>query len=127
MAHRQIHPFDKSRIEPAREAHPLQAGLESSFGSQAHNVSDPNELAPTIAFFHLAVDQTRRHLPLTHVPASMTHMEPVSKMGRQRIKVYIEAITGEKWETSRVQGVSQGVDDAMRGVLRTGTQMEDGK
>jgi hypothetical protein len=37
------------------------------------------------AFFHLAVDQARRHLPLSPFPT----LEPLSKMSCQSIKVHI--------------------------------------
>ena len=39
----------------------------------------------------------------------------------------IHTITGEEWQTARGQELSQGVDDGMRGVLRTGSQMEHRK
>src|SRR5690348_12894829 len=52
-------------------------------------------------FFHLAVDQTRRHLPLACFPLLVTHREPLSKVGRQRIKVQVETIAGEERETAR--------------------------
>jgi hypothetical protein len=41
------------------------------------------------AFFHLAIDQTSRHLPLSHDPPAMTSCEPVAKMGCQRIKIQV--------------------------------------
>src|SRR5215469_224931 len=97
MADGQIHPLDKSGVEPTREAQSLQGDCESILCSQAHDVADPNQLAPPVALFHLTVDQACRHLPLTHVPASTTHLEPVSKMSRQRIVVEVKPITGEEW------------------------------
>ena len=111
MAYCQIHPFDKSGIEPSRETHPLQAGLESSFGPQAHHLCNPNEPAPPIAFFHLTIDQARRHLPMEHDPPRTTSCEPASKMGREGIKIAIEAITGEERKATRSQHLSQGVDE----------------
>ena len=81
---------------------------------------DAHELASSVTFLHLAVDQTRRHLPLTDVPPSTSLLLPCPKMGREGIEVQIEAIAGEKWETARDQDVSQRVDDAMRCVLRAG-------
>ena len=101
MTDGQIHPFDTSGIEPSREAHPLQRGLESRFGPQAHHVGDANQLSLPVAFFHLAVDQTRCHLPLAHVPPSTSLLPPSPKMGREGIKVHIEAIAREKRETER--------------------------
>jgi hypothetical protein len=46
-------------------------------------------------------------------------------MSGQGIKVEIQAITGEERETAWGQEVPQGVDNAMRCVLRAGAQMED--
>jgi hypothetical protein len=68
---------------------PRPRDLESRASPKAHHVRDPNELATPVAFFHLAVDQARRHLPLVCFPPTMTHFEPLSKMGRQGIEVYV--------------------------------------
>ena len=48
-------------------------------------------------------------------------------MSGQGIKVEIQAITREERETARGQDVSQGMDDDMSGVMRTGAQMKDRK
>jgi hypothetical protein len=48
-------------------------------------------------------------------------------MGRDGIEIQIETIAGEKGEAARDQVVSQGVNDAMRGILRARAKMEDGK
>jgi hypothetical protein len=90
-------------------------------------MADPNQLAPPVALFHLTIDQARRHPPPAHVAPSPTHLEPLSKMSCQGVEVEIEPIAGEEGHAARGQDVSQGVDDAMRSVLRAGTQMEDGK
>src|SRR2546429_148528 len=124
MTHRQIHLFDKRRVQPSREAYPLQDDLEIGWCPEAHHVRDPNQPAPLIAFFHLAIDQARRHLPLLHLPSSTTHLEPLTEVSRQRIEVEVEPITGEKRQTVRDQALSQNVDDRMRHVLRAGTQLE---
>jgi hypothetical protein len=89
MADRQLHPFDKSGIQPTREAQSLQGDSESVFVSKMHHMPDFYELAPPVAFLHLAIDQTSRHLPLPHSPPARTSCEPVAKMGRQRIKVQV--------------------------------------
>ena len=89
MTDGQIHPFDKSGIESSRESHPLQGDFEICLCSEAHHVRDPHQLAPPVAFFHLAVDQTRRHLPLAHVPPSTTQREPLAKVGREGIEVQV--------------------------------------
>ena len=48
-------------------------------------------------------------------------------MGRERIEVQIQAITGEEREAARSQALSQGVDEQMRHVLRAGTELKHGK
>ena len=78
---------------------------------------DLYKLAPSVAFLHLAVDQPRCYLPLVHVPPSMTQHEPLTKVGRERIKVHIEAIAGEKGEAARGQHLSERVDEPMGHVL----------
>ena len=88
---------------------------------------DPHQLAPPIAFFHLAIDQACHQLPPKDFPTSTSHISPLPKMSREGIKVVIQAITREEWETARGQDVSQGVDDGMRSVLRAGTEMEHGQ
>ena len=47
-------------------------------------------------------------------------------MGRQSIKVQIEAITGEERQTVGSQVLSQGMDEPMRRMLCAGSQMEHG-
>jgi hypothetical protein len=90
-------------------------------------VYDTRQLAPPVAFFHLAVDQSRSHLPLKGFAPTTPHLSPVSKMGCESIKVQIEAITGKEWETAKGQAQPQSVDEPMRHVLRAGTQLEDGQ
>jgi hypothetical protein len=90
-------------------------------------VRDPHQLAPPVAFFHLAIDQAHRHLPLACFPPSTTYGELLAKMGCQGIEVHIEAITGEEREAARSQELSQGVDNPMCHVLRARTEMEHGK
>ncbi len=65
---------------------------------------DPNQLAPSVAFLHLAVDQPRRHLPLASMPSLAINLEPVSKMGCESIEIQIEAITGEDRQAERRPG-----------------------
>ncbi len=89
MTDGQIDPLDKSSVQPSREAHPLQGDREICLCSQAHHVRDANQLAPAVAFLHLAIDQARRHLPPTCYPPSTTFCEPLAKMGREGIKVHV--------------------------------------
>ncbi len=89
LTNRQIQPFDKSGIESSREILFLQSGIESSVCSKAHHVRHTNQLAPLVAFLHLTVDQASHHLPLASMLPSATRLDPVSKMGRQSIKVQV--------------------------------------
>jgi len=123
----QIHPFDKSGIQPSREAQPLQASLESVLSPEPHHVRDPHQLAPAVAFLHLAVDQTWLHQPSAHVASSTTHLSPLAKVGRERIKVQIEPITGKERQTARSQELSQRVNDPMGHVLGAGTELKHGQ
>src|SRR5215470_8304536 len=58
------------------------------------------------------------------MPTSATSLEPVSKMGCERIEVHVQAIAGEERNATRSQALSQGMDDRMGHVLCAGTQME---
>ncbi len=60
MADSQIHPFDKSGVQPTREAQPLQAGRDICLCPQAHHVGHPNQLAPKVSSF----SPDRRSAPL---------------------------------------------------------------
>jgi len=105
----------------------LQRDRESGLCPKAHHVSDPYQRAPAVAFLHLAVDQAWLHLPPAHVAPSTYHLEPLSKVSRESIKVEIEAIAGEERDAARSQEQSQGVDDPMRRVLRAGAEIEHGQ
>jgi hypothetical protein len=125
--HRQIHPFNKSRVEPSRKAQSLQGSFEISLCPQAHHRRDSRQPAPPVAFFHLPVDQPRCYLPLAHFPSSPTHLKPLTKVGRERIEVEIEPITGKEWKTARDQNLSQSVDELMGHVLCVGTELKHRK
>ena len=101
MTDGQIHPLDKSGVQPPREAQSLQGDLESCACSKTHHMRDPHQLAPSVAFFHLPIDQARRYLPLACFPPSASHLKPLAKMGCQGVEVQIEAITGPR-DTQRV-------------------------
>src|SRR5258708_27229012 len=92
MTDGQIHPLDKSGVQPSREAHPLQGDFESGACPKSHYVSDPHQLAPTVAFFHLTVYHPRCYLPLAHFPPSANHLKPLSTIGLQRIHVELYAL-----------------------------------
>src|SRR5215469_6757675 len=116
----QIYPLNESGVESSREAQSLQGGFESLLCSQAHHLGDPNQLAPSVAFFHLTVDQPTCHLPPTHGAPATSLFSPYPKMRRQSIEVHIQAVTGEERKAVESQHLSQGVDDPVRGVLRAG-------
>src|SRR5215831_17249770 len=88
---------------------------------------DPNQLAPSVAFLHLAVDQPRRHLPLASMSSLAISLEPVSKMGCESIEIQIEAITGEDRQAARNQDLSERVDELVCHVLCAGTELKHGK
>ena len=48
-------------------------------------------------------------------------------MGRERIEVEIEPITGKEWKTARDQTLSQSVDELMGHMLRTGAELKHRK
>ena len=48
-------------------------------------------------------------------------------MGRESIKVELEPVTGEKWETARGQALSERVDEDMRHVLRARAELKHRK
>src|SRR5579864_1727666 len=78
MTDGQIDPLDKSGVQASREAHTLQGEREICLCPQTHHVCDPQQLASAVAFLHQAVDQARRHLPLTYMPPSLNHLKPLS-------------------------------------------------
>ncbi len=127
MTDSEIQTLDKSGIQLPREAPPLHGDHEIFLCPKPRHVCDPQQLAPPIAFLHLALDQARRHMPLAHFRPSTTYREPLSKMGREGIKVHMQAITREEWEAAWGQELPQRVNDHVRCVLRAGTEMENGK
>jgi len=62
---------------------PCEPAARAASVPRRQTVRDPNQLAPAIAFFHLAVDQAGRHLPLAHVAPATTLMEPLAKVSRE--------------------------------------------
>ena len=126
MSDGQIYPLDESGVQPSRETLSLQADFEICQCPQAHHVRDMYQLASSVAFFHLTIDQARRHLPLTQFPPSTMPYEPLSEMGRQRIEIQVETIAREEWEAVRRKERSQGVDEQVRRMLCARTQMQHG-
>jgi len=61
------------------------------------------------------------------VVSSTAEGEPLAKVGRERIEVQIQPITGEEWDATRSQALSQGMNDAMGHVLSARTELEHGK
>jgi hypothetical protein len=85
----QIHPFEKSGVEPSSEAHPRPRDREICLCPEAHHVCNPQQLAPPVAFLYLTIYQLRRYLPLTYLPPSATSLKPVAEMGREGREIHI--------------------------------------
>ena len=125
MTDSQVYSFNKSGVQAPREAESLQGDLEGGLCPKAHHMRDLYQLTPSVPFLDLAVDQARRYLPSMGLPPSMPHLEPLSKLSCQRIKVEIEPVTGEKGDAARGEDLSQSVYHRMRRQLRAGTHMQD--
>jgi hypothetical protein len=64
-------------------------------------MGDPYQLAPSVAFLQLTVDQPSRHLPSKGFAPTTTHLEPLTKVSREGIKVEIEPITRKERQAER--------------------------
>jgi hypothetical protein len=56
---------------------------------------------PSLALLHLAGDQAWRHLPLAHFPPSPTSLEPLTKVGGERVKGEMKPVTREDRQAER--------------------------
>ena len=88
---------------------------------------DADQLALSVAFFHLAVDQACSHLPSAYDAPLTSLLPPCPKMSRESIEVEIESITGEERKAARSQELSEGMDDPMCHVLGAGTELKGRK
>jgi hypothetical protein len=127
MSDGQWSPLDERRVQSSREASSLEGGFEICLCPQPHHRRDTHELAPPVAFLHLAVDQPRCSLPLAHFPPSPTHLEPLTKVGCEGIEVHIETITREDRQAARGQHLSERVDELVCRLLGAGTQRQYGQ
>ena len=82
MADRQIHPFNKSGIQPPRKAHSLQRSFEGGFCPQAHHVRDTHQLAPKVSFF--SPDHRSAPVPLATGVLSALGDLPVATVQNER-------------------------------------------
>jgi len=123
---RQIDPLDKGRVHSAREAEPLQSSCEGEPCPQPDHLPDVNQFAPPRAFGDLSIEQTCCYLPLGLCPPPMIPLEPLPKVGCERVERGSEAIAGENRQAIRSQLLPQRVDEEPGHVMRTGTQLEDG-
>jgi hypothetical protein len=57
----------------------------------------------------------------------MTQREPLTKVSREGIEVEIESVTGKEREAARGQALSERVDEQMRHVLRSRTELKHRK
>jgi hypothetical protein len=60
---------------------PNKATLRAASVPRRITCETPTNFRQRSTFFHLAVNQARRYLPLTCFPSSSPHFEPLSKMG----------------------------------------------
>jgi hypothetical protein len=87
---------------------PCKTTLRSSAVPRRITCETRTSLRQRSAFLDLTVDQTWRHLPSAHVVSSTAEGEPLAKVGRERIEVQIEAITGEERNAERRPGALAG-------------------
>jgi hypothetical protein len=127
MADGQIDALNTSGVESSREAQSLSSGFESGLCAKAYHRRDARQLAPAIACLHLAGDQARLHQPPAHVAPLATQLEPLTKVSREGREGEIEPVTGKERDATRKQGLSQGVKNHVRQVVRAGTQAEHRK
>ena len=80
-----------------------------------HDLPDAHAPSTPIALLELSIDEARRHLPL---PPSSSHLVyPRSEVGRQCIKLVVQAVTREHGETGWGKVLAQLVYDPMGGRL----------
>jgi hypothetical protein len=79
------------------------------------------------AFLHLAIDQPRCYLPLAHVAPWANHLDPLTKVGCESIKVEIESVTGKERQAAWGLALSQRVDELLGHVLCAGTELKHRK
>ena len=125
LAQRHIHALDKGSIQLGAQTQPAQGAAERLACPTTHQMRDPHQTPPLIAFLHLPVDQPGCEMPLAR-PSPDT-LDPLPKMGRQSIEVQIQAVAGEDREAVRGQPLMQLVDHRMGGDLvpRTGYPLGD--
>jgi hypothetical protein len=87
-------------------------------------VHHAHQLAPSVAFLHLAVDQAWLHLPSAPVASSTTQGKPLAKVGGERIKVAIEPVTGKQWDATRRQPLLESMDEPMGHGLGAGAELK---
>ena len=94
----------KAVLSLPEKPNPRSRGFEWGLCAKAHHRRNARQLAPAIAFLHLAVDQARLHLPPAHVSPSTAQLEPLTKVSSDGIEVAIEPITGKEREAKRRPG-----------------------
>jgi hypothetical protein len=94
----------KAVLSLPEKPNPRSRGFECGLCAKAHHRRNARQLAPAIAFLHLAVDQARLHLPPAHVSPSTAQLEPLTKVSSDGIEVEIEPVTGKEREAKRRPG-----------------------
>ncbi len=121
---RQVHPLDERRIHPAGPAQRLQRFFKGFPGSQPHHLLDLDQFASPMLLLHLTVEQACLHLPLRLPLPAPNGLDPLPKMGGQRVEIGVDPIAGEDWQTPRSQEGLQTVDQQVRHVVGARAQLE---
>ncbi len=130
MTQGEIESLDEGGVERTRLSGRLESLREMSQVAQAHETFDMVESTTAISFFDLPIEDVACDLP-THLAGDGVG-EPLTEVGGQGVKVKVEAVEGKGGETSRCEGVCQGMDDRMchrlsaRADLKRGDELGDG-
>lgn len=98
LSDRQVHPFDKGRVELAREPELLESCLELFPGAQEHLVARSHQAPSSIDLLDLTVDQPHVHLPLESLMSN--RLDPGTKVRGQGVEVEVQPIAGKDGQTS---------------------------
>ncbi len=77
-----------------------------------------------VTFDQLAIQEIGAELPVAGALAEWRH--PVAEVGRERVKVELEAIAGKGRQMLGSQDFDKRMDDGVSGGLRPRSQLEDG-
>src|SRR5262249_2289946 len=83
---------------------PCKAALRSSVAPRRITCETRTSLRQRSAFLHVTVDQPHRHRTSEGFAPTMTHLEPLTKVSREGIKVAIQSVTGKERDAERRPG-----------------------